>query len=260
MGADRVQAWVARHARVDIARRLLWRRTVAIVGAVWLVLTGGQFLLEQFGPKEFASIRLGDNLPHLGRWTWAVIGLVLLLILTFEGALREIGRLERKSGVDRSIVDIGVDELAPAVIQANPNLYQAMCLITNNRPRQGFEARIVSKSVKGIGEEFPQGGMAVRWQQPTTGTVQEIPQGQDWRLEIAWFYQGPEAIHFLGPDGAVSHAVRTTGTTVEGLIDILDAKGDGQQRMRFVIGVDPAHPPWLTVEKVASPMNPAGGK
>jgi len=80
--------------RGRVLRRVYWRPAarVALIAyvAVSLVSTlGGEFA----SGRVQKAIRLGNHIPRLSAWTWAVIGLALLLVLGVEGAVQEFRRL-----------------------------------------------------------------------------------------------------------------------------------------------------------------------
>src|SRR3990172_3175710 len=76
--------------RLDVAAAILWRRPVAVVLGVWGALGSYDLFASQIAPSEWQTKlpRLSEVIGSVG-WPWhiwIIIGLILLILLVFEGA------------------------------------------------------------------------------------------------------------------------------------------------------------------------------
>ncbi len=109
-----VKTWDTRLSKYDryhVVKEVYWR-PLALV----LVLIYGALLLAQNLASNLASTKVQADLKvdswHLSGWQWAVVALVLLLLVGFEGAVRHARRhgLTPSTGWDS---DIPAGETAP---------------------------------------------------------------------------------------------------------------------------------------------------
>lgn len=87
------------HARWETAK-LLWLHIQGLIVVIGLMMSGLGLWRDEGPTDKQPPLLLGEIVGWLPWWAWLIIALVLALILTFEGAHREITRLTR---IERSL-------------------------------------------------------------------------------------------------------------------------------------------------------------
>jgi len=86
--------------RWQTVQRIWFRPWVAVIAAAYGLLTVAQLWAANFGSAHVQSVmRLGNHIPHWSPWAWAFLGLLLVLVIGFEGAVREFRRLDVLVGI-----------------------------------------------------------------------------------------------------------------------------------------------------------------
>lgn len=153
------------------------------------------------------------------------------------------------------VFETAVTDDPPVNVNGHPS--QLVMLIIRNRGRRCcLEAKVVSKSVRGVGEEYPQGAFVLGWQTPNGESTQVIAQGDDGRVDVAWVATNPDTsiMRFVGPGTIWKELHAQTKDPVTGLIDLVDSDQDLRQRLRFEISTGVEHPIDMTVTPVSAPL------
>lgn len=128
------------------------------------------------------------------------------------------------------------------------DVYLVQFLVRNEGPTSEFVAQVVSKSVRGIGEEYPQGSFSLRWQVPNRDERQRIARGMDARVDVAWVLPAAGVVRFLGPE-LLWKEVGVEDEELVGLIDLADVERDTQPKhVRFRIVTGPSNPVALEMD------------
>jgi hypothetical protein len=199
-----------------------WRGVAIIVGSI----------------SVFVAVSLG-----LGPWG-AAVAILLLFVFLFGRAGVSLERaLDAREQLSIEIEPLATSEVSWWPERPKKKVALVSFLVRNRGPSGEFVAKLVSKSVHGIGEEYPQASADLRWQTPNREASQPIGHGLDSRIDVALVAPDvPPIVKFLGP-ATVWKTVHPEGEEVAGLIDIADVTRDGPpQRVRFTIVTGPSHP------------------
>lgn len=183
----------------------------------------------------------------------AVVVALIVSILSIVAGVRLQAVLDETQGVDLEFEQLAaVEQPFELPAHSGHKVFLVKFLIRNQGQTSDFVALLVSKSVQGISEEYPQGSANLRWQTPNRVEHQRVGRGLDARVDVAWVLPTAGAVYFLGPGDLHWKLVRPSEEEeVVGLIDVADVTRDVEPlRLRFTMVTGLSHPVALSVTPV----------
>lgn len=188
-----------------------------------------------------------------GNWWWLFAVAVLVGLWGWWAAIlaeREIMEGESKRAEFR------VEwEKAPALLSDRiwfsslpPESWLVSFILKNPGARFGMKVRLVSRSVIGVNEEYPQGDQYLRWD-GSDQTVHPVTSNASPRVDVGVVAPSVSAVRFLGP-GKLGPELTAEATHIRGRIVVEDDQNGYDQTFDFILSVGTEHPPGIDLHLV----------